>query len=158
MSWPICARAGTAVDVVHQAGLGHEAEVASRYRALGIDARVVGFDHALPEHWRWSDAALCSAGAGTLGDALATGTPALVVPIDRVSRRHQEANARALAERSDLLDWVAESDWTAERETARLVQLLSRPKQAPGRQPATDRLVHRLRGVAGGPEPVALAT
>ena len=144
-------RDGTPLEVIHQAGRGNEAAVTEAYRHHGIAAKVVGFDPSLPEWWRWADAALCSAGAGTLADAIAAGTPALAVPIERVARGHQDANAEAVATRAPQIAWVRECAWVEPREQERLARLLRRPHAAPVDQDAAGRLSRLLRETAARP-------
>lgn len=146
------ARAGTALEVVHQAGRGHEAAVAEAYRSHGVAATVVGFDPGLPERWRWADVAVCSAGAGTLADAVTAGTPTLAVPIGRVARGHQDANARAVAGRCGHVDWVREDDWCEAREQGRVSALLALPRSAPEARDVAAQVAKRLRAtITSGP-------
>lgn len=138
-----------ALEVYHQAGSGNEAEVRAAYRAAGLDAEVTGFDSALPGRWGWADVALCTAGAGTLAEALASAKPVVAVPLATAAGGHQEANAAAVGARHDLA-WVREADWRAPREAARLTALLAGAGATVHRrddaEDAAALLVHRLRG------------
>ncbi len=138
-------RRGLAVEVYHQAGEEQLESVSAAYAAAGVDATVVGFDLGLPSRWSWADAALCAGGAGSLSEAVASGTPTLAVPLAAVADGHQEANARAMAARHGI-GWMPERDWDTETVAERLAGLLARPRRPAVSAADTGGLVRAIRG------------
>ncbi len=142
-------RRGLEVEVYHQAGEKHQAEVQAAYAQAGIPAAVVGFDLALAERWAWADAAICAGGAGSLCEAAASGTPTLAVPISAVADSHQEANARAMASRHGIA-WIPERKWRTAEAAECLSLLLRRPKAHPPAASGTDDTVQLVRALCLG--------
>jgi UDP-N-acetylglucosamine--N-acetylmuramyl-(pentapeptide) pyrophosphoryl-undecaprenol N-acetylglucosamine transferase len=91
------ARAGVAVEVLHQCGDDEPGALAQRYRAAGVAARVLPHldEGDMCRAYRWADFAVAHAGAGTLAELALAGVPALVVPLPGAAWDHQAANARA---------------------------------------------------------------
>lgn len=90
---------GAAVDVWHQTGAGHEADVSRRYGALlGQPVRVAPFIEDMAAAYAWADLVLCRAGALTIAELAVMGRPAILVPLPHAIDDHQSANARALTE------------------------------------------------------------
>lgn len=58
----------------------------------------VPFVHDMGAAWAIADVALCRAGAGTVAELAATGTPAVLVPYPHHADRHQAVNARPLVD------------------------------------------------------------
>jgi len=83
-------------EVFHQTGEADRVRVEERYRALGLDATVVAFEHDMPARYRWADLAICRAGALTVAELALARMPALLVPFPFAADDHQSANARAL--------------------------------------------------------------
>ncbi len=124
---------GEMLEVLHQAGShAPAASIAAAYHAAGIAARVSGFIDDMPAAWRWADAALCAAGAGTLAELQHFGLPALIVPLAAVADDHQRGNAEAFAAATGL-PWMPEAAWDADRASTALATLLTGP---PNRQPS----------------------
>lgn len=70
----------------------------TRRAAAGISGwRVVGFEDDMARFYAAVDLVVCRAGAGTIAELAATGTPAVVVPYPHGLGGHQEANAAELA-------------------------------------------------------------
>ena len=55
--------------------------------------------HNMPELLAAADLVICRAGAMTMIEIAATGTPAIIVPSPNVAENHQESNARAMESR-----------------------------------------------------------
>jgi len=70
--------------------------------------------------WALADVALCRAGAGTVAELAATGTPAVIVPYPHHADRHQAANAAPLVEAGGALI-VPADDPTGERTAIELL-------------------------------------
>jgi UDP-N-acetylglucosamine--N-acetylmuramyl-(pentapeptide) pyrophosphoryl-undecaprenol N-acetylglucosamine transferase len=64
----------------------------------GILYRVIGYEDRMAQLYAAADLMVTRAGAGTLAELTATGTPAIVVPWPDAAENHQLENARALAD------------------------------------------------------------
>lgn len=73
-----------------------------------------------------ADLVICRAGASTLNEVAASGTPCIVVPSPNVADNHQEKNARILQDRG-AAQVILEKDCTAERLFAEASKLLDSP-------------------------------
>lgn len=123
---------GLDVAVIHQTGPSAGDSVRAVYETLGIKATVQPFMPDMAAAWAWADAALCAAGAGTLAEASAFGTPSLVVPVARMADDQQTWNAKAYALPGDSsTHWVSEADWHLPRETNRVAALLKQGRRPP---------------------------
>ena len=115
------------VTVRHQAGRGRLAEVANRY--AGRDGvQVEEFIDDMQVAYRWAHLVVSRAGALSVAELEAAGRPAVLVPYPFAAGNHQEANARAAAERGGaicLLD--------AELESGALAEVVKELLEAPGR-------------------------
>ncbi|MEI8572562.1 undecaprenyldiphospho-muramoylpentapeptide beta-N-acetylglucosaminyltransferase [Methylomonas sp. LW13] len=88
----------TNLDVKHQTGSVMQAEVAERYRALGLNAEAVAFIEDMAGTYQWADLIICRAGAMTVSEVAACGLPAIFVPLLHAIDDHQTANAKYLTE------------------------------------------------------------
>ena len=77
-----------------------------------IDMREYVYD--APTVLAAADVMICRAGAMTMSELCATGTPAIIVPSPNVADDHQRKNARALSERGAAV-YCEESELTAEK-------------------------------------------
>jgi UDP-N-acetylglucosamine--N-acetylmuramyl-(pentapeptide) pyrophosphoryl-undecaprenol N-acetylglucosamine transferase len=76
-----------------------------------------------------ADLVVARAGASTLGELAATGTPALLVPYPHATADHQRRNAEAYAA-SGAARVVADRELTASRLAAELASMLAEPARA----------------------------
>ncbi len=99
------------VNILHQAGRADVERIKGAYRASGADdACVQGFVEDMAGAYAWADLALCRAGASTIFELAATGTPSVLVPFPFAAHDHQRVNAQyleslgaaILAEQKDL--------------------------------------------------------
>lgn len=85
------------VNILHQAGKNDLERIKSAYRASGADdSQVQGFVEDMAGAYAWADLALCRAGASTIFELAATGTPSVLVPFPFAAHDHQRVNAKAL--------------------------------------------------------------
>jgi UDP-N-acetylglucosamine--N-acetylmuramyl-(pentapeptide) pyrophosphoryl-undecaprenol N-acetylglucosamine transferase len=88
----------TGLEILHQTGMAMQAEVATRYQALGVSAEVVAFIEDMAVAYLWADLIICRAGAMTVSEVAASGLPAIFVPLLNAIDDHQTANARYLTD------------------------------------------------------------
>ena len=89
------------VDILHQTGTKDLDRVRAAYRSHGyatedVEAMVLPFIHDMAAAYEWADLALCRAGATSLAELAATGTPSVLVPFHYAAHDHQTGNARAM--------------------------------------------------------------
>jgi UDP-N-acetylglucosamine--N-acetylmuramyl-(pentapeptide) pyrophosphoryl-undecaprenol N-acetylglucosamine transferase len=90
------------VQVLHACGRRDEADVRAAWAAAdperrGLLVKVVPFVERMDLAYAAADLALTRAGAITMAELTATGTPAVMVPLPHAAADHQAANARAVA-------------------------------------------------------------
>ncbi len=81
--------------IVHLTGTAHHAAVAAEAAQAAVTWRTIPFEREMEHFYAAADLVLGRAGALTISELAATGTPAVVVPLAAVS---QEGNAAYLAE------------------------------------------------------------
>ncbi len=87
----------SAVEVWHQTGEGHDAQVRQRYgELLDRGVRVAPFIEDMAAAYAWADLVLCRCGALTIAELAIMGRPAILVPLPHAIDDHQTANAHAL--------------------------------------------------------------
>ncbi|OQW73340.1 MAG: undecaprenyldiphospho-muramoylpentapeptide beta-N-acetylglucosaminyltransferase [Proteobacteria bacterium ST_bin11] len=86
------------LEVKHQTGSAMQAEVAERYRKLGLNAEALAFIDDMAGAYQWADLIICRAGAMTVSEVAACGLPAIFVPLLHAIDDHQSANAKYLTE------------------------------------------------------------
>lgn len=106
----------------HQCGRGNGAEVAKRYRAAGVDARVDEFVDDMAGAYGWADLVVSRAGAMAIAEIAAAGVAAILVPYPHAVGDHQSANARFLAARGAALV-VSQAEMSA-RQLAEMLRSL----------------------------------
>jgi undecaprenyldiphospho-muramoylpentapeptide beta-N-acetylglucosaminyltransferase len=89
----------------------------------GIMYRVIGYEERMPAVYAAADLMVTRAGASTIAELAATGTPAIVVPWPGAAENHQVDNARTLSDAGGAI-LLEESELTADRLVA-LVDVLS---------------------------------
>jgi UDP-N-acetylglucosamine--N-acetylmuramyl-(pentapeptide) pyrophosphoryl-undecaprenol N-acetylglucosamine transferase len=90
------------VQILHACGRRDEADVRAAWTAAdpagrGLLVKVVPFVERMDLAYAAADLALTRAGAITMAELTATGTPAVMVPLPHAAADHQAANARAVA-------------------------------------------------------------
>ncbi|MGD9996657.1 MAG: glycosyltransferase [Ilumatobacteraceae bacterium] len=99
----------------------------SREGAAGIMYRVTGFDDRMPQLYAASDLMVTRAGASTIAELAATGTPAIVVPWPGAAENHQLDNARTLTDHGAAL-LVVEDELSVDRLAAEIEALVEHPE------------------------------
>ncbi len=99
---------------LHQTGEKDAPEVASAYRARGMDAGVSPFIRDMASAYRSADLLICRAGATSLAEITACGKAALFIPFPFAVNDHQTGNARVLVE-AGAAEMIAEKDLDGKR-------------------------------------------
>ena len=87
------------VCIYHVVGERFVTEVpGERTAASGIMYRVIGYEDRMPLLYAASDLMVTRAGASTIAELAATGTPAIIVPWPDAAENHQLDNARTLSD------------------------------------------------------------
>jgi UDP-N-acetylglucosamine--N-acetylmuramyl-(pentapeptide) pyrophosphoryl-undecaprenol N-acetylglucosamine transferase len=96
-SWPLFARAGMAIRIIHQAGRGNAAQLIGTFQDNQLQGEVVEFIHDMPAAFAGADLVVCRAGASTVAELAAAGRPSILVPFPFATDNHQQRNAEAMA-------------------------------------------------------------
>ena len=103
---------------VHASGEREEARMRGMMEARGLQeprfTELRPFIYDMPTLMAAADLVLCRAGASTVAELCATGTPCLLVPSPNVTNNHQEKNARVLEARGGALV-LTEAECSEER-------------------------------------------
>ena len=140
---------------VHASGGGEKEEqrlrgLIGREKLQYTDLRPFIYD--MPTLMAAADLVLCRAGASTVAELCATGTPCLLVPSPNVTNNHQEKNARVLEKRGGAVvltepECSAEKLWTLVRDTVEDPAKLARMSAAMlelGRPEAVENIVETM--------------
>jgi UDP-N-acetylglucosamine--N-acetylmuramyl-(pentapeptide) pyrophosphoryl-undecaprenol N-acetylglucosamine transferase len=96
--------------------------VKNRIKSLRTRAAVRGFMWNMEIVYHCADLAVSRAGASTISELLAVGVPALLVPYPHAAHDHQEANAKAIAEKG-AAKFLPESELTGAKLAAAIREL-----------------------------------
>lgn len=148
----VAARRGAPLAVVHLAG-GEATELAPQAAAAPLPWRCLPFEEQMEFFYAAADLVLCRAGAMTISELAATGTPAVLVPLDRVGQQHNAVSLAAAggallvpqAEAGRLPEVVSRllDDAAARRDMAARARTCARPA-------AAAQIAARLLEAAGG--------
>jgi UDP-N-acetylglucosamine--N-acetylmuramyl-(pentapeptide) pyrophosphoryl-undecaprenol N-acetylglucosamine transferase len=108
-----------------------------RWSAKGIMYRVIGYEDRMPLLFAASDLMVTRAGASTIAELAATGTPAIVVPWPEAAENHQLDNARTLTDRGAAV-LLEQHDLDADS----LAELVDGLRSDPARLPDISRRAH----------------
>lgn len=86
------------LEVWHQAGDAHAAQVQAAYPAAASGRKVVPFIEDMAAAYAWADLVICRAGALTVSELAVMGRPSILVPLPHAIDDHQTANAHSLAD------------------------------------------------------------
>jgi UDP-N-acetylglucosamine--N-acetylmuramyl-(pentapeptide) pyrophosphoryl-undecaprenol N-acetylglucosamine transferase len=87
---------GRLPPIVHQVGKPFVDEVRAAYAEAGLDVEVTAFIDDMPAMYARARLAVCRAGATSIAELIATGTPSVLVPLATSAGGHQLENAREL--------------------------------------------------------------
>jgi UDP-N-acetylglucosamine--N-acetylmuramyl-(pentapeptide) pyrophosphoryl-undecaprenol N-acetylglucosamine transferase len=141
-----------ALAVLHLAGAEDEERVRAAYAAAGVRAVVLPFSDDMASCYAAADLAVARAGGMTVAELAAAGRPAILVPYPHHPDRHQECNARALADAEAawlVLESEAGEDFVSRVVLPRLedrdeLERRGRRALALGRRDATRRVVAEI--------------
>ncbi len=91
------AASGIRLAITHQTGERDLDLVRSAYANAGLEARVEAFIYEIDREMKAADVVICRAGATTLAELAASGTPAILVPLPTSTDDHQRRNADVVA-------------------------------------------------------------
>jgi UDP-N-acetylglucosamine--N-acetylmuramyl-(pentapeptide) pyrophosphoryl-undecaprenol N-acetylglucosamine transferase len=129
------------VQVLHLAGAKSQGEVEALYAQAAVPAlraKVLPYLDAMEKGYAAADLVVCRSGASTIAELACQRKPALLVPFPHATGRHQDANARLLAQ-CGATRLVPESE-LAPRLAAELKDLLSSGSALPDMSQAYGRL------------------
>ncbi|HXC50983.1 MAG TPA: undecaprenyldiphospho-muramoylpentapeptide beta-N-acetylglucosaminyltransferase [Candidatus Limnocylindrales bacterium] len=87
---------GSLPPILHQVGKPFVDEVRAAYAKANVTAEVTAFIDDMPSVYARARLAVCRAGATSLAELIATGTPSVLVPLATSAGDHQLENAREL--------------------------------------------------------------
>ncbi|MBN2210172.1 MAG: UDP-N-acetylglucosamine--N-acetylmuramyl-(pentapeptide) pyrophosphoryl-undecaprenol N-acetylglucosamine transferase [Sedimentisphaerales bacterium] len=85
-------------QIIHLTGVTDEAWVKKEYETVGINAKVLAFTPRMERVLAAADLVIGRAGAVTLAELTAVGVPSILLPYPYHRDRHQEKNAKVLAD------------------------------------------------------------
>ena len=91
------AASGIRLAITHQTGERDLDLVRAAYARAGLAARVEAFIYEIDREMKAADVVICRAGATTLAELAASGTPAILVPLPNSTDDHQRMNAEVVA-------------------------------------------------------------
>jgi len=97
------------LELVHQCGRDHVAQVSEAYRDARFPVSVTAFIDDVGQAMGTALIAVCRAGASTIAEIRRVGLPAVLVPFPKAAHDHQTFNARSLAATGAAV-MVAEND------------------------------------------------
>jgi UDP-N-acetylglucosamine--N-acetylmuramyl-(pentapeptide) pyrophosphoryl-undecaprenol N-acetylglucosamine transferase len=148
---------GSLPPILHQVGKPFVDEIRAAYAEAGVAAEVTAFIEDMPSVYARARLAVCRAGATSIAELLATGTPSLLVPLATSAGGHQLENAREL-EKAGASQVVLDDEHCARSLQAALGRLLpddaalrsmADRAAAMGRAGATERVLDLVVSLAG---------
>ena len=159
------AASGIRLAITHQTGERDLDLVRAAYQRTGLEARVEAYIYEIDREMKAASVVIARAGATTLAELAASGTPAILVPLPSATDDHQRKNADVVAgagaavvidERGLDGDTLAAAigslvtDTQRRREMSAAARQLARPDAAQRIADRVEQLARRLRSGQGG--------
>ena len=122
------AATGLRLAISHQTGERDLDLVRAAYTRAGLAARVETFIYEIDREMKAADVVICRAGATTLAELAASGTPAILVPLPNSTDDHQRRNAEVVA-RAGAAVAVEERELTGDTLAAAITGLVGDAKR-----------------------------
>ncbi len=120
------AASGIRLAITHQTGERDLDLVRGAYERAGIAARVEAFLFEIDGEMKAADLAICRAGATTLAELAASGTPAILVPLPTATDDHQRKNAEVVARKGGAIV-IDQTELKGDRLSVALKELVADP-------------------------------
>ena len=117
------AASGIRLAITHQTGERDLDLVRNAYAHAGLAARVEAFIYEIDREMKAAAGVICRAGATTLAELAASGTPAILVPLPNSTDDHQRMNAEVVA-RAGAAEALEERGLTGETLAAAITGLV----------------------------------
>jgi UDP-N-acetylglucosamine--N-acetylmuramyl-(pentapeptide) pyrophosphoryl-undecaprenol N-acetylglucosamine transferase len=112
------------IEIVQQVDTENAADLALKYKKLGVKASLMSFIHNIANEMASSQLAICRAGASTIAELSALGLPAILIPYPFASENHQFYNA--MYYKNKKAAWLVEEKENIEQElSAIIINILS---------------------------------
>lgn len=115
-----------ALEVMHQAGEKHIADLEVAYASAKVKVKTVAFIQDMAAAYDWADLVICRSGALTVAELSAAGVASVLVPFPYAVDDHQTSNGQYLVDH-DAAVMIQQRDLTVERVVA-LVNSITREK------------------------------
>jgi len=126
---PLLVQVRERLTITHQTGPADVGEVRAAYATEGFgQAEVAAFFHDMPARFAAADLVLCRAGATSCAELIAARKASILVPFAQAADDHQAANAAVLRDAGGA-EVIPESEMTARRLAARVLDYLARPER-----------------------------
>jgi UDP-N-acetylglucosamine--N-acetylmuramyl-(pentapeptide) pyrophosphoryl-undecaprenol N-acetylglucosamine transferase len=121
---PALLRAHPSLEIVHQTGERDVTWAREQYRQAGVTARAEAFLDPVAAEMHAADVAISRAGATTLAELAASGTPAVLVPFPAATDDHQRKNAEVLV-RAGAATLIPQAELAGDRLAGEVSALLA---------------------------------
>ncbi len=112
------------IEVWHQTGETHIADMRTAYAQAPFKATVEGFIQHMGYAYQWADLVICRAGALTVSELAQAGVASLLIPYPHAVDDHQTHNARFLAEQGAAI-LISQTELTVAHLSQQLNELLT---------------------------------
>lgn len=119
------------VEITHQTGELDYQRVKEGYERLGVRAKVAPFLYDMPTILRTADLVVARAGAMTIAELMASGKPAILIPLPTAIYDHQMKNAQVMEAGGGAVV-LPQAELTGFRLSEWIVHLLSNPERLRG--------------------------
>jgi UDP-N-acetylglucosamine--N-acetylmuramyl-(pentapeptide) pyrophosphoryl-undecaprenol N-acetylglucosamine transferase len=133
--------AGRAWHIIHQTGERDLTSVTEAYRKSTVAADVRAFIEDMPSVFASADLVICRAGASTIGELMAAGKAAVLVPFPGATDQHQLENARTV-ERAGAARIIEQAELSPERLVAEIGNLLASNERLSAMESAARKLAN----------------